>query len=267
MPSCRGVGRPRSAGTKRGRWMPGPGLLLLGLLLCLGPARPAAGEPSELAICYFERPPFYVTGEDGAVGGLVGDRARRILTLAKLPHRFVNLPIRRGLELIRRGEQVCGLGWFRLPQRESFANFSRPIYHDRSLVLAVRRERKASLPPRPRLADLLAGGFRLVIQDGFTYGAWADERLAPHVSTVERQDVDELGLLRMVAAGRREGTLLGQEEAAYLLRHHPGLAARLAMLPLADAPPGHPRYFMCSKEVPPEVLERLDRAILKLGLP
>lgn len=241
--------------------------LWLGCLLLLGclTAAAAGAQEEPLAIYYFHRPPYYLGGSQPGPGcrGLVLERACRALEAAGVPYTLVEMPVKRVLNQIKWGHHGCGVGWYKLASRLAYANFSLPLYRGLPLALVVNKRRAAdlTLPARPTLEQALKSGLVLGALEGYAYGDWADAqiaRLAPPIMAITGTPDN---MLRMLASERCDFWLSSGEEAQWLLTHHADLALLLEIRPLADAPPGEQRHLMCSQEVPPQVMKRIDQAI------
>ncbi|MFH1034496.1 MAG: transporter substrate-binding domain-containing protein [Pseudomonadota bacterium] len=241
------------------------------LVACLGAfcvmlALPARAGQETLAVYFFSRPPFYISGSQPgpACRGLVLERTCRVLEEAGIAYYLQELPVKRSLQEIKRGQYGCGVGWYKLAPRLAFANFSLPLFRGLPLAIIINRRRAGELPVRPTLEQVLRSPLNRGVVAGYSYGQWADSQLASlHPSTVSVSGTSA-NMLRMVASGRCDYWLINTEEARWLLDHHPHLAHALEFRPLADAPPGENRHLMCSKSVPLEVLRRIDRAIAHL---
>lgn len=228
------------------------------MLLLAGPQVRAA-EP--LPVYYFDRPPFYSTSARGRAQGILIERAAKAFALAKIDYRFRPLPSKRVLAAIRCGRRAAGLGWFRKPERESFAVFSRVLYRDQPLALVVNKTGGSKLKPASSLEAALKSGLRLGLKDGFSYGPWADGLIARHNPPRLELALPQANLMRMVAAGRMDFLLMNRAEADWLLSADPKLAERLEIRPLVEAPPGNTRHLMYSRSVEPELIRAVDRAL------
>ncbi|MCB2189463.1 MAG: transporter substrate-binding domain-containing protein [Deltaproteobacteria bacterium] len=239
--------------------------LLLGGLACFfGLAAPALAQEKPLAVLYFPRPPLYVARPDGTPGGLVMRVAVQVLERAGIPHYFQEMPAKRIVQSIKHGDYACGVGWFRTPEREAFANFSRPLFQDQPLVAVVR---KAAAPPEgrfPSLAALLTSARVMGVIDGFSYGPAVDPLLAVRRGPREVITGPNEHLLAMILDRRADYCLINPSQAGWLLAEEPRFHRSLAMVPIEDAGPGNYRYLMCSKAVPPEIMERLNRAVAQV---
>ena len=68
-------------------------------------------------------------------------------------------------------------------------------------------------------------------------------------------------MVEMVRFNRADFMFVAEEEAAYLVEEA-GLSAReFHLIRFADVPRGERRHIMCSKQVPDEVIARLNRVI------
>lgn len=213
-----------------------------------------------LQIHYQARPPYSRAGTGGAVG-LLADPLAVALQRAGIAFSWVETPSRRQLSLIQSGQGLdCGLGWFRSPEREALGKFSRSIYQDRPFVALTRRD--DGVAPDQTLAGLLAAGQpRLLVKDGYSYGAAVDALLAQHPAAVQRTSAESAQMVRMIDAGRAGWMLVAPEEAGELLEQLPTAAAHLKLIPIAAMPVGNTRHLYCSRAVPDAVIEQIDRAL------
>ncbi|HUX41689.1 MAG TPA: transporter substrate-binding domain-containing protein [Rectinemataceae bacterium] len=236
------------------KWIVAASLSLIGLAL----------YAQRLDVYYFPRPPLYTANADGSAGGFLNEIAKLVLDEAKIPYRLVEIPSARVELAVKNREYAAGLGWFKNPEREQWANFSAPIYQDRPLVAVVNKAKAGPFGAEARIDQLLGTGLTLGTIRGFSYGSFADgaiERLHPSIESIVGP---QSSLIQMVARGRADLLLLGMEEAGYLMEHDPNMAASLKIVRISDAPAGSLRYFMFSKSVDSSVIERIDAAIEKI---
>ena len=141
-----------------------------GMLYRSEPARPPATEPvlhladdqADITVLYHQRTPYY-KNINGVVRGTLrgsGSAGGRARPASASPG--PRCPAIWQLELIRRNEKpVCGLGWFKTPEREIFARFSASIYRDMP-SLALSRAMDERIPPLTDLAEII-GNRRLIL--------------------------------------------------------------------------------------------------------
>jgi uncharacterized protein (TIGR02285 family) len=231
---------------------------LVGLALLR--AVPATAE-SELTIYYHERPPYSTKQPDGSVRGVLADITDTIMKTAGIAYRWRELPSARQIEMIQRNDApVCAIGWFKRPDREVFAKFTAPIYHDPPSVIVARAndDRFAGAPTIDTLfrnKNLL-----LLIKTGYSYGAEIDAKMASERPNLRRDPSDNRAMLVMVSRKRVDYMIMPAEEAKVLLAD-PDLGKGIAIYPFGHPPQGEMRYLMCSRSVPDALIARINQAI------
>lgn len=237
-------------------------LLMVALTIAAGKAHSAP-----LTLHFYERPPYMIRQADGSASGLTADRARAVFQRAGIAVQWKNTPAKRQLSLIRFNSAAdCGIGWFRNAERESFAQFSLPIYRDLPPVVIANQKFQPAAPTS--LATVLADPrVRVLLKDGLTYGSYVAEQVRTAAAVVQRVTNEQPQLVRMIAAGRADFMFATGEEARFLVTMEEAGDDAVRVLTFADIPPGEPRYLMCSRQVSAETLTKLDAAITQLKLP
>lgn len=233
------------------------------LLFFAGPWRATAraGEPA-LPLLVFNRPPYYVLQHGKPVGGFLLDIALDIFELAGIPVEVREMPASRILATFEAKDiAACGVGWLHLPERESFARFSLPIYTNKPLGVVVNRDKAKAFGPKPHLEDLLRADLSWGHRQHYSHGPDLDAALHTHPNLRVTRFTDLPPILRLIALGRLDATLLAPEELASNLAAEPALADSLVLLPLADAPPAFTRHIMCDAGTSQEIMARIDAAI------
>ncbi|WP_342131298.1 substrate-binding periplasmic protein [Hydrogenophaga sp. OTU3427] len=236
----------------------------MGCLFALAVGRGAwaagVGTPAEpLRLLYQERPPYTALRPDGTVEGLLATPLNQALQRAGVAHRWEIMPSQRHMLLVQTGDApVCGVGWFRNPEREALGRFSRPIYRDLPMAGLVRAE--VELADGASMAKTLeARRLTLLTKEGFSYGAQIDRWLqtlpVKRVSTGNEPPQ----LVRMLLAQRAEWMIVAPEEGQLLMAQHPPGSLRLVQF--ADVGPGLERHLYCNHSVPAELLRRVDEAL------
>jgi polar amino acid transport system substrate-binding protein len=229
----------------------------LGLLAGAVPAAPPV-----LTLHYQERPPYSTLEADGHVSGLVATPAARALERAGIAYRWERTPAQRQLALIQQGDGLhCGVGWFRNAEREAAGRFNaQPLYRDRPFAALVRAD--AVWPADGRAADALAQrAARLLVKDGFSYGAVLDALIARSPATIVRTPAELDAMARMLAARRADWMIVSPEEAPALLARVPDGRQTLRVVRLSDVPAGEARHLYCNRAVPAAWLARVDAAL------
>ena len=240
-------------------------LALFALLGSLLPTTVAAGNSTELHVVYLERPPYYWT-ENGQPRGFLLGLTRQILDRAGIPASFSQHPPNRIMEEIRSDrERICSIGWFKTPERETFARFSLPIYRDQSPVLLTTTDKAHLFSRYKTLRSVFADPALVMAQvASFSYGETIDrlqkEILVRSLTVSSSQKV----LPKLILQGRASYMIVAPEEVPTLLRLAEVDADRFTVLTMEDIPAGNLRYLIFSKAVPETDRERIDAAIADL---
>ena len=234
------------------------------LLLALAIGSVPAAFAQELQVYYFPRPPLYIKAANGTPTGFLNEVAKLIMDEAKVPYRIVEMPSARVEPSLRNRDYAAGLGWFKNPAREEWANFSAPIYQDLPNVAVVNKSKAATLGSQVTMSNLMKSGLTLGVIDGFSYGTFADTAIAQEKPKTEKIVGEQATLVAMVARGRADYLIIGLEEAGYLMETDPASAASLSIVRISDWPAGNFRYFMFSKAVNQATLDKINAAITKV---
>ncbi len=228
--------------------------------LCL--ASPFPGSAQDIiSLNYNERPPYLMPAADGSAGGLTATPAANAFKAAGIPVIWSKLPTNRQLALVRETIGMnCAIGWFKNPEREQFAKFTKPIYRDKPTVILANS--RFVVKEETKLDSVLARkDIRVLVKDKFSYGSFIDGLLASlrprTVSTV----AENVQMVQMIQADRADFMFLAEEEATYLVEQAGFKLQDFHLIRFPDMPPGERRYIMCSKSVPDEVIGKLNKVI------
>lgn len=220
-----------------------------------------------IILAYHERPPYYVTGKDNLLSGLVGEPARTAFQRSGLRFIIQRMPPRRQLNSIQNNtERICAVGWFKTPEREQYARFTLPLYQDKPNSLLTRADVEFS-SGSPTIEEVFAtADLTLLIKNGYSYGEHIDTALqqAPPAIVTTSGGTDQI--LDMIAAGKADYVVMPGEEA------EDAIASSIKpevfrLIELRDMPQGDQRFIMCSRQVAFEEIARLDSVITQLTTP
>jgi uncharacterized protein (TIGR02285 family) len=219
-------------------------------------------------LAYHERPPYYVTNEENLLTGLVGGPARTAFHRSGLQFIIQRMPPRRQLNSIQNNtERICAVGWFKTPEREHYALFTSPLYQDKPTSLLTRFD--IELPSlNPTLHEVFAAShLSLLMKNSYSYGESIDNTLQhtpPSIVITTSGNTSQM--LEMIAAANADYALMATEEAeeAIATSNSPGV---FRLVKLRDMPQGNKRYIMCSRQVTPEEIARLNSVIPQLTTP
>jgi polar amino acid transport system substrate-binding protein len=231
------------------------------LALCLLiPTVARSEEP--VTLLYNDRPPYLVSQADGSATGLSATPAANAFKAAGIPFTWSKMPTNRQLAVVKDlAGMYCAVGWFRKPEREEFARFTKAIYQDKPTVALVNAQ--FSIRDGNTLANVLAmKGVRVLVKDQFSYGAFVDGLLASVRPTVISTTAENVQMVQMIQANRADLMFVAEEEANYLIAQA-GLGLNdIRVLRFADMPKGEKRHIMCSRHVPEDIIARLNKAIV-----
>jgi polar amino acid transport system substrate-binding protein len=225
------------------------------------PARQSADAP--ITVAWRDKPPYHYTA-DGRERGFLLARAQQVFAAAGVENRFVTEPAKRIWANFHGGKpNYCSIGWYRLPERERVAQYSAPFHLDLPHTVLVAPGAQAR--GHATLASLL-GDMRLSIGvvDGVSYGPEIDALIARGANQVVRRTVEPTAMMRMLGVGRASFMLLDQEDWEYYRRRDASLRNTVRR-DFPDMPAGLTRYIVCSRDVAPDVMARLNRAIDRVG--
>lgn len=229
-------------------------ILLLFLTLSVVPAW--AEKPIE--IMYHQRAPYSMVEPEGKPSGLVAAPIHRALEHAKISTVWIDIPPKRQLFNIQANKKpVCGLGWFKNPEREQYAKFSLPVYQDSAMIgLALK---STGLPESTTLVDLFSNHkLMLLIQSGYSYGLNID-RLIRKMNPIRFEvTVDNQKLFKMLNYGRGDYLFMSTEEAYELILGNDLSIGDYQFIYFEEMKIGGKRYLMCSKKVSDNVLLKLN---------
>ena len=220
----------------------------------------AAGE-DVITLHYHERPPYYITGPLG-VYGLCADPARLAFQKAGIAFRWEKTPARRQLGILKANlARDCLLGWFKNPERETFARYSTHIYIDKPAIALALADNDRIITGRPLAETLLTGNLVLLRKSGYSYGRFVDHMIARHNPLKALTNSENVGMLKMIHSRRADYFFISEEEADALTASSGLPRSDFKYIRFADMPEGNKRYLLFSKKVETAVVEKINAAI------
>ncbi|MES3020313.1 MAG: transporter substrate-binding domain-containing protein [Pseudomonadota bacterium] len=223
---------------------------------------PAAAAP--LTVAWRDKAPYHYV-ENGVDQGFLLARAKAVFAGAGLETQFVMEPAKRIWANLGNGTpNYCSIGWYRLPERERVARFSKPFHTDQPHTILAAPDAAARVRAHPSLRALLAdAGLTLGVVDGVSYGAQLDALIAASANRIDRRTVTPTRMMQMLAAGRISFMFIDRADLAHLTGREASLGSA-ARHDFADMPAGLTRHLVCSRDVAPALMARIDKAIDKL---
>jgi hypothetical protein len=103
------------------------------------------------------------------------------------------------------------------------------------------------------------------MSDGGSFGAEIDGMLKSAATQVERRTVESPLMMKLLAADRISFIFADRYAWHYLKQHDPA-AKDIVAREFPDMPAGQKRYLVCSKDVSPEVMHRLNAVIRSMKI-
>ena len=229
------------------------------IVLILLTALPARSEPIEFY--YPERPPYSYT-QNGKATGLLIKLSQSILFKAGVEATFTEMPAPRIFsELQREDVQCCLVGALKIPGREAYGSFTRPIFEDSPLVaLALAKNQKLFAGKRSFEELAATNNLKLGLIASWSYGEHVDGVIKKQNSQVMLiPSTTQQGL--MLATERFQYTLVRESEVDEIIKLSGKQKKDFLTMPLSDLRERRERFIFCGKGVPDEVIERLNAAI------
>jgi uncharacterized protein (TIGR02285 family) len=218
---------------------------------------------SPILLYYYERAPYAVKDNQGDVSGLCATPAANAFKKAGIPFQWKQMPFKRQLVTIKHNKKkACGIGWFKNPEREEFARFTVEIYRDKPAITISRKGNEALGRHRDLTTLLKDKNVKLLVKDGFSYGAYIDgliKNYDPEVVVVTTST--NIQMLQMILAGRADYFFLSEEEAEHIVVNAGYEVSQFQLQHYSDIPSGNRRYITCSQQVTPETIDLLNRAL------
>ncbi|TDR80707.1 substrate-binding periplasmic protein [Paludibacterium purpuratum] len=220
------------------------------------------GWAQTITVEYRDKPP-YTYSQNGKPAGFLMQRLIAILQQADIRATYSEIPAKRIIHDLQDDKlAICSPGWYKIPEREAFARFSRPIHQDKPHIVVANRQVADQLRAFKSLKRLLADpDFKLGKVFGVSYGPVLDAMIASANQAVTDSVVTPDGLAHMVAQHRADYMLMDQEDYQYLRQANLLDSDKIATLTYPDMPPGLKRYILCSRHVSPATMRRIDAAI------
>ncbi|MES2036792.1 MAG: transporter substrate-binding domain-containing protein [Pseudomonadota bacterium] len=232
-------------------------------LICLLTASSSAlSAGGKFVIAYNERPPYLISNADGTVSGLTATPVARAFKNAGIEYVWEKEPTNRQLQNIKENLGFyCAVGWFKNPEREKFAKFTKAIYRDNASILIADTDFK--MQNDSLLSEILSRrNIRILVKSQYSYGQYIDALISKFKPALVQTTAENISMIRMIKANRADFMFIAEEEAAYSIELAGFTLSELQLIHLRDMPEGEKRYLMCNKNVPDEIIEKLNKFIV-----
>lgn len=213
-----------------------------------------------LEIIFEERPP-YVVQSNGDVSGLVASPLMSALKKAHVKYVVKEKPSKRHLYEIKANQKpLCAIGWFKNPERETFARYTQPLYQDRPMGILVHRQNQAVSAIQSIDELLTHSSLTMLAKKSYSYGTFVDDQIKKHGVEKREVGVGNVKMLTLIAKRRADYMFISYEEAHELLTSHPQKDV-LRFIALKGMPEGNKRYLICSKKTDDALIQRINEQL------
>lgn len=232
-------------------------------LLCI--VHTGNAHAKKLNIGYIEYPPYYFTNSQNVPDGKLIKFTTEIMTKAGIDFAYRKLPSQRVLKSIKRRQYIASIGWFKTKQRETYANFSLPIYTNHPVGALINKKTADRFTSFKTLKKIMQSDkFTLGLIAGHSEGGYIDSLTKAYPHKIQFITGRQTQLVKMLHASRLDLVLLPQEEVSTIVKDAGLYMQDFSFLELSDVPAGNKRYLMFSKAVEPEIIEKINAAITEL---
>jgi len=223
-------------------------------------ARPA-NHSDTIILHYHDRKPYSFNFPDG-VKGICATPVADVFKKAGIPFQWENTPPSRQLEIVKQNKRMeCALGWFKNPEREKYAKYTRHIYQDKPTIALARADNERIFNPMSVEKIFNDRGLKILRKDGYSYGKFIDERILKYKPREVLTTADNLSMLKMIHSLRADYIFIAKEEAENVIKESPYALSDFKHVTFSGMPKGNKRYIICTQMVPELTMSKLNRAI------
>ncbi|MBH9551417.1 substrate-binding periplasmic protein [Inhella gelatinilytica] len=228
-------------------------------------AQAPTSTESPVTLHYVQRPPYMMVKGEGLVG-LTGGPSYQAFKLAQVPVRIEETPFARQLRSLKENTgQDCMIGMFWKAEREEFGRYSKPVYQDQPQLILAAAASQSRFKDHTSVEDVFNDkSLRLLVKLAYSYGAPLDALIEKMQPTRRATPDENLQMVRQIKLGMADYMLMAPEEAGVAIEAAGFQPADFVQIRYKSMPAGEHRHLFCSKNVPVEVMQRLDAAIKKL---
>lgn len=235
------------------------------ILICLHLLTIPPLHAQSITVAWRQKPPHQYI-ENGKEKGALLELAKQVFADTQLKVRFVEEPAKRIWNNFSNGiPNYCSFGWYKIPGREALVQFSQSFHKDPPHTLIVGAKALNRVQAHKTLISLLQDPqLSLAIVDGVSYGEMLDGLFKQSKNQIVRSSAAPAIMARMIHADRASFMLIDREDWHYLQATESNLN-ELTQLDMQDMPPGLDRYIICSKDVAPVVMNKINASLAKIS--
>lgn len=240
--------------------------LLSGLFFLLMLSADAFAE-LPIVVAWNARPPFQYM-ENGVEKGARLERVKQILNMTQIPFSLVQEPPKRIWNQYAAGvKNYCSFDWYRLPEREALVQFSIPLEKNTGYSVLANINSYDKVAAHKNLKSLLTdSSLTFGMVDSASYGPELEAMIKLSKNKQERHSVLPMIMARMIGANRASFMLI--EKAAWdFLKDSDTYFQQTRIVEISGIPKGLDSHIVCSKDVAPVTMTKINEAIRLLSKP
>lgn len=222
----------------------------------------AAPEEVPVTLHYVQRPPYTMRSGDGLLG-LTGEPSYQAFKNAKVPVVVRETPFARQLHYLEINSGMdCMIGMFKKPERERFAKYSKPVYQDQPQMILTSVDKANRFADHASVVDVFNDKrLVLLVKLGYSYGVSLDAMIDKYQPTLQTTADENLAMIRRIKLGMADYMFMAPEEASVAIEAAGWKPQDFRQIRFKNMPGGEYRHLLCSKNVPDEVMQKLNAAI------
>ena len=216
-----------------------------------------------LVVMYSDLEP-YIISKDKEISGFLVPYMNRVATAANIEIHWRNVPWENQLPALKRNQpNVCAIGLFKTPERETYSKFTHPIGTDKGFVL-VSAKGNTALTTHQYFKSVLADRtLKPILQEDTVYNPYVNKLLSG--KNFPRTQGSVSRMLRMLAQNSADYIILTPVMAKALLAKS-GLSSQITIYNhFKDLKETSAYYMACSLSTDTQLWGRLNKAIALAG--
>lgn len=221
----------------------------------------AAAEPNnDIEFGFNNKPPMFFFEGTQARGEVV-DVVRQACSAAAVRCKFTELPFQRVLVYLEQGRPgFAALGFSKTPDREEFVTFSEPVWRDSPPVLLVRAGDKNAFLSHASLKSMIQNS--QFVFGGKLGNVYPISDALQGLGARDTRFAGEANRFPLLLVGERfDFTMLYKDEILPALQASKIAPEAVATISYPDLPLGGERFLLFSKNVPTEIVRKLNVAL------
>ena len=218
-------------------------------------------QTDAITIVWNQRIP-YMYSEIGSIKGLTADVDIYAFKKAGINYVLKEVPSSRQLDMIKDNtERIASIGWFKNPERETFAQYSKPIYQDKPAVILVHIS-NTTITGNQNIMTLFGNKrIRLLVKDQYSYGSFIDQKIAEYKPNIVSTTGENINMIQMLNAKRADYMFIAPEEADELIKAAGLKMENFKLIQIVDIPVGNKRYLIFSKNISSDIITKINNGI------